>query len=201
LLLAPLTTPECEEMCRKLLDTSKLAHAPEGWRQETAKTLSRRFDGYPIWLTLAVHLLEEDGSLAKLPDTAGELCGFYLDEVLKVGHADEKLLTLARWVALLGPINREDHAELDHLGARTGYAQAGDVRDALQKFTSARLLRKWGARDRLVDVKPDVLRDFILRDWFCEERDYGDRRFVPSQAATTLGAELSKALVDGSAGK
>jgi hypothetical protein len=201
LLLLPLTSPECEEMCRKLLDTGKLADAPEGWRQETARTLARRFDGYPIWLTLAVHLLEEEGSLAKLPATAKELCGLYLNEALKVGQADEKLLQLARWVALLGPINREDETELEHLGARVGNAPARDVREALQRLTSARLLRKWGSRDRLVDVKPDVLRDFILRDWFCEARDYGEHRFVPSEAATTLSANLSTSLVDGTVGR
>lgn len=200
-LLEPLTITECEEMCRKLLDVGKLARSPEAWRRETAETLARRFDGFPIWLSLAVHLLEEEGSLAKLPDTAGDLCRLYLNEVLGGDRADEQFLQLARWVALLGPINREDESEVAHLVERTNHENSQGLRENLQMLTAAKLLRKWGARDRLVDVKPDVLRDFILRDWFCEERDYGDRRFVPSEAAARLSAELGRALIEGEASK
>ncbi len=200
LMLAPLTTAECEEMCRKLFESGKLAKMDSEWREETTKILARRFDGYPIWLSLAVHLLEEEGSLAKLPTTASGLCQRYLDEALKPAKT-EKQLQLVRWVALLGPINREDDSEVQHLSERTGYAGLSEVREALKRLASGRLLRRWGANDRLVDVKPDVLRDFILRGWFCEERDYGERRHVPSEAAKALSAELSRALSDGTAGK
>jgi hypothetical protein len=199
--LNPLPANECEDMCCKLLETGKLAHTPESWRKDTAKSLAKRYDGFPIWLTLAVHLLEEEGSLATLPDSAREMCQIYLDEVLKFGRANEKLLQLARWVSLLGPINREDASELEYLAKRVECKGAQDVRSDLQRLTGARLLRKWGARDRLVDVKPDVLRDFILRDWFCEERDYGGRRFVPSEVAKSLVAELSQAIIEGTAEK
>lgn len=199
LMLTPLPTAECEEMCRKLLESGRLAELDSTWRDETSKVLARRFDGYPIWLSLAVHLLEEEGSLAKLPTTASGLCQRYLDEALKNGKAD--LLQLVRWVALLGPINRQDEPELQHLAERAGYTELSEVHEALKRLVSGRLLRKWGAHDRLVDVKPDVLRDFILRGWFCEERDYGERRYVPSEAAKALSAELSKSLSDGSAGR
>ncbi len=200
LLLKPLETQECEAMCLKLLETGKLAHADQTWREATARTLACRFDGYPIWLSLAVHLLEEKGSLATLPETASELCRFYLDEALKAGPAGDGLLQLVRWIALLGPVNREDESQIEHLKDRCGFAGAREVQDALRRLVLARLLRKWGARDRLVDVKPDVLRDFILRDWFCEERDYGACRYVPSEAAQELTGELSKSLEDGTAG-
>jgi hypothetical protein len=201
LMLSPLATAECEEMCRKLFESGKLAKTDSEWRDETTKILARRFDGYPIWLSLAVHLLEEEGSLAKLPTTASGLCQRYLDEALKPGQADEKLLQLVRWVALLGPINREDDTEVQHLSEHAGYAGLPGVREALKRLASGRLLRRWGANDRLVDVKPDVLRDFILRGWFCEERDYGERRYVPSEAAKALSEDLSRALSDGTAGK
>src|SRR5690606_14429249 len=94
--LKPLETEECEEMCLKLLETGKLADAPESWREDTAKTLARRFDGYPIWLSMAVHLLEEEGSLANLPDTASGLCRVYLEEALKSGQPDSGVLQIVR---------------------------------------------------------------------------------------------------------
>jgi len=151
--LKPLETEECEEMCLKLLETGKLADAPESWREDTAKTLARRFDGYPIWLSMAVHLLEEEGSLANLPDTASGLCRVYLEEALKSGQPDSGVLQIVRWVALLGPLNREDERQLRHLGDRSGSAGIQKAQETLEQLVSARLLRRWGARDRLVDVK------------------------------------------------
>ncbi len=199
--LKPLPTSECVDMCCKLFEKGTLADAPDGWRQRRANTLARRFDGYPIWICLAVHLLEEEGTLAKLPHTAGGLCRTYLDEAIRKGNDRDALTRVLQWVALLGPINREDDLQIEDLANRCGIGETGAVQRLLQRLVSARLLRRWGARDRLVDVKPDVLRDFIVRDWLCEERDFGEHRYVPSSAAGKLIAELSKALSDGTAGQ
>jgi len=195
LLLKPLARKECEEMCSKLMETGRLATAPLTWRNDVANALASRFDGYPIWLSLAIHLLEKDGSLANLPDNAGSLCRKYLGEVLDGGDGRKELLPVLRWVALLGPVNREDKSQLEHLAERAGGAGVDAVEQALMRLTSTRLLRRWGARDRLVDVKPDVLRDFLVRDWLCEERDYGDQPYVPSAAARVLVDELTKSMM------
>ncbi len=200
LLLKPLARKECEEMCSKLMETGGLANTSQHWRNETAKALAVRFDGYPIWLSLAIQLLEKDGSLASLPDNASSLCRKYLSEVLEGGDGRKELLPVLRWAALLGPINREDKSQLEHLGDRAGCAGVDAVEQALMRLTSARLLRKWGARDRLVDVKPDVLRDFLVRDWLCEERDYGNQPYVPSAAARALVDELTKSMMFDGAG-
>ena len=199
LVLQPLDQQTSEAAALGLLNTGKLANTTEKWRRDTAKILAHRFDGYPIWLTLAVHLLESEQSLATLPDTAAELCRRYLGELQLESKDRGHLLEVARWVALLGPLNREEDARLEWLAERTALTGATEIRAALKQLVAARLLRTWGARNRLVDVKPDVLRDFFLREWFCEERDFGESRFVPSAAATAFINTVVAPLIEGTA--
>ncbi|MBL0692507.1 ATP-binding protein, partial [Comamonas sp. JC664] len=65
-----LSDAAAEAMCADLLSTGKFAAFPEERRRDAARELSRRFSRHPIWITLAVQLLEERGDLTRVPATA-----------------------------------------------------------------------------------------------------------------------------------
>jgi DNA-binding transcriptional ArsR family regulator len=163
--LEPLSTSECIDMCHKLFETGKLADADKDWLDESAKTLGRRFSGYPIWISLAVHLMEEEGTLANFYDMAKALCCYYVDEALGKGTNSDELTCVFRRVALIAPLNCEDESQIEDIAKRCGVRTVDAVHSAIKRLVSAGLLRRGGERDSLVEVKPDVLRNYIVLDW------------------------------------
>lgn len=184
----PLDVPAAESMCHALLGSSGLASQPEDWRNHAANVLSQRFERYPMWLVLAVHVLERHGDLAALPDTVKGLAQEYLDEAAtkQTLVRKEQIYDILRWVALLGPVNQQDQASMEMLRERIAIADEAQLREILKAQVTRRLFVQRGAYDRLLELKPDVLRDQVLLDWLVEERWYGPARLVPSDAAQAL---------------
>ena len=60
-----------------------------------------------------------------------------------------------------------------------------------------RVLAKRGAYDRLLEIKPDVIRDHILRDWLVAATEFGKARLRPTDTATALVRDVSSSLLDG----
>lgn len=77
----------------------------------------------------------------------------------------EKIRTLLRWVALVGTVNREDDTAVKLTGEPCGLTALIEVRARLAALVQRRALTERGARNRFVELKPDVLRDHVLLRW------------------------------------
>ena len=54
-----------------------------------------------------------------------------------------------------------------------------------------------GAHSRLIEVKPDVLRDHLLLNWLSVDLGYGQNPLQPSDDAKTLVAAVSQTVLKG----
>lgn len=179
---------DAEAMCRDILGNGKLAALPEDRRHDAAREITRRFARHPVWLTLAIQLLEDRGDLTKVPETAKDLANEYLAEI-ECSQRDsppEQVRNLLRWVALLGPINREDDSTIALLGEQAAAGGLSEVRRKLASLISNRSLIERGARNRFVELKPDVLRDHVLLSWLSVDVGFGHQPIVASDDAKAL---------------
>ena len=188
LALHRLPQTDAEKMCFELLRTGRLATLPEDRHRDAARELSRRFSQHPVWLTLAVHVLEDRADLAQVPATAKDLANEYLSEIERSQSESppEAVRDLFRWVALLGTGNREDDATIQLLAEATGAGGPTDVRSKLAKLVDRRVLVQRGARSRYVELKPDVLRDHVLLSWLSVDTGFGTDPIVASDDAKAL---------------
>lgn len=183
-----LSKEHAADMCMGLFKTGKLSGLPESQLHDASRDISQKFSNHPIWLTLAIHMLELKGDLSEVPTTAADLADSYIKEIEKsqTSYPPEIVASLLRWVALLGPINREDEAAIEVL---TLMAETGTLTEtlvALKSLVVRQALVQRGARDRYVEIKPDVLRDHILRKWLSRDLGFGRHPIVPSDDAKGL---------------
>lgn len=198
--IAALSVTAAEGMCNDLLSSGPLANSAEEWRKDVARELARRFSRHPVWLTLAVHVLETQGDLTKVPQTAEGLADCYLEEIIRLQeHApSDQVLALLRWIALIGTVNREDDSTIRLLGDGSGVGDKTTVRKMLASLVERRAVVQRGARNRLVEVKPDVLRDHLLLRWLSVDVGYGEVPVQPSEDAKELVASVREAVLKGS---
>jgi hypothetical protein len=194
-----LSAAAAEEMCRDLLSSGPLGNRAEEWRKDAAHELARRFSRRPVWLTLAVHVLETQGDLTKVPQTAEDLADCYLEEIVNRQQqaSHDQVLALLRWVALIGTVNREDDSTVKLLRDGSGVGDETAVRKMLARLVERRALVQRGARNRLVEVKPDVLRDHLLLNWLSVDVGYGEAPVQPSEDAKALVATVQEAVLQG----
>nr|BDT32080.1 ATP-binding protein [Myxococcus sp. MH1] len=183
-----LTDAAAEAMCADMFSTGKLARLPEEDRRDAARKLGQMFSRHPIWLTLAVHLLEERGNLTSVPETAKGLANDYLSEVERSqdDSRPEQVRELLRWVALTGTVNREDDSTIELIGDGSGAGGPVAVRRKLAALVSRRALVERGAHNRFVEIKPDVLRDHVLLSWLFAEVKFGLRPVVASDESKAI---------------
>jgi hypothetical protein len=197
--LEALSTSDAEAMCRDLLEHGTFPGATPTWIATTANALAKRFSGHPIWLALAVRVLEERGKLAGIPEEMGQLADEYLRDALgEVSHdSSKRILELLRWIALLGSLNRQNPTTIDLLLAKSGIADPEQLADTLSKLVARRLLKQFGIEDRMLQVKPDVLRDHILSRWLTHNTGYGLTPLQPARIVQSIVDDLLLALRDG----
>jgi hypothetical protein len=137
--------------------------------------------------------------LTKVPQTAEDLADRYLEEIVR--HQQQppsnQVLALLRWVALIGTVNREDDSIVRLLGKRSGIDDETTVRKMLANLVERRALVQRGARNRFVEVKPDVLRDHLLLSWLAVDVGYGAVPVQPSEDAKALVAGVREAILKG----
>lgn len=193
----PLPQQDSEAMCLSLLKSGPLDAESEEWKTRKAKELTERLDNYPIWLTLAVSTLETAGTMAQLPTTAAKLADEYLAEATgqddSPGH--NQALALLRWVALLGTLNAEDDAVVKFVADQTKFRDTTTALAKLEELVTRRALVQRGARGRLREVKPDVLRDHLLMRWLTLDVSFGRERVQPSDEAKQLTERLLQTLL------
>lgn len=199
LALSPLPPDDAEAMCYELLRTGKLYSYPEDDLRNGARDLSTRFACFPVWLTLAVKHLEDHGNLERIPADAEALADDYLREV-EQGQAEtpaEEVRSVLRWVALLGSVNYEDDASIGLLCEGSGASSVIAVRERLAALVRRRVLSERGARNRYVELKPDVLRDHVLIRWLTADVG-GASHVVASADAKALIQTVRNVVLSGS---
>jgi hypothetical protein len=199
LALASLPSADAEAMCFELLKTGKLSGLPEDDRREAARQLSTRFACFPVWLTLAVQHLEDHGNLKQIPTDAEALADEYFREVEQSQSEvpAEAVRSVLRWVALVGTVNREDEATIKLISEGSGASSVVAVRERLASLVRRRALSERGARNRFVELKPDVLRDHVLLRWLTTEVG-GASHVVASGDAKALLVTVRNAALSGS---
>ncbi|MES2640204.1 MAG: ATP-binding protein, partial [Myxococcota bacterium] len=193
--------PAAKAFAKDLIEGSTiLSKETEGWKVDASDRLSRQFDRFPIWITLAVELLERNGSLAALPSSAEDLAEAYLTEILR--QQDEAprgaLEALLRWLALLETVNNEDDGELESLREVAQLDSKAALQACLDRLVQRRAAMRRGARSRLLEVKPDVIRDHILRRWLLQRVEYPTPALLPTGDAIALISVVVDAIADGS---
>jgi hypothetical protein len=169
--ISPLPSADAEDMAFELLRTGKRADWSEESRRDAARQLSQSFSRYPVWLTLAIQHLEDHGDLKQIPADAESLADEYLLEIER-NQSDAtpaEVRTMLRWVALLGTVNRQDDTAVRLIGEPCGISSLVDVRERLASLVRRRALAERGARNRFVELKPDVLRDHVLLRWLAKD--------------------------------
>lgn len=188
--LAPLPERDAESFALSLLHVGTLRDEPADALERAAKELGRAFDRYPVWIALAVRLLEDKGNLESMPDTAGELSRLYLDEVIR--FHDETLapkaglVNLIHWVGLYGTVSVEDRELITFLVYITGMERKSQVVRCLESLVARRFLVARGVRRRLHEIKPDVIRDHVVREWLTVSLGNADSRKASSEAGEVV---------------
>ncbi len=198
--LKELSKDAARKMCRDLLAAGPLASQVASWREHAIEMLADRFARQPIWLTLAVHLLETYGDINRIPETASALAELYLNEVIEQPRGDEPdtIRNCLRWVALIGTVNRESDAIIQLLADQSGVKDPTSMRGLLARLVDRRALAQRGANGRLVELKPDVLRDHILTAWLAVPVGYGASPFVASPDVALLLQPIMTTIEKGS---
>jgi hypothetical protein len=199
LCIGALPPADAETMCMDLIGSGALCGTQVEWRTKTAKELAKRFCSHPVWLTLAVHVLESAGDLAGVPQTAEDLADYYLSEVVseQSDYAADTLRTLLQWVALIGTVNREDDTTVEVIASQANLGNLNAARRALASLVDRKALTERGARNRFVELKPDVMRDRVLLKWLSVDVGYGTNPVQPSEDANQIAVAVSKAILSG----
>jgi len=197
--LHPLDGADAKAMCLARLAQGPLADQSEEWRQQAARQLARLYNGYPVWLNLAISVLERDGDLNRIETEVEGLAELYLEKILGPSGSSEykTTLTLLRWIALIGPVNREDNEGLANLAKQTGNLSISKVQEIIKGLLDKRALSPHGAYDRLVAIRPDSIRDHLLLRWLVVDSGFGRQPFRLSDDAQKLIQELVRAIREG----
>ena len=199
LCVTALPQSDAESMCSDLINSGPLANTQNEWRVMAGKELAKRFSSHPVWLTLAVHVLESTGDLTKVPKEAEGLAEDYLSEVAdkQSDYGSETVRTLLRWVALVGILNREDDTAIKIIAQQAQLSDSNVAREALASLVRRKALTERGARNRFVEVKPDVLRDHLLLKWLSVDVGHGSNPIRPSEDAELHTEKVLEVMLSG----
>lgn len=152
----------------------------------------------PIWITVGVRLLKDRGALGELPSDQWGLAETYLDEIVRRGPENvatpAQLTWLLRWISVLQPVARNDKDMMTFLASEAGFAKAGDLERALQSLQQRKVVVWYGVDDRLVEIRPDVMRDYIVRQWLTHPVDPADP--AGARTASADATDLVKRMIE-----
>lgn len=188
LLVDRLSKEAAQTLTGELLASGPSVQYGTEWIERAAAEFVSRFGPHPIWLTLAVHAIETRGNLALIPQDAAGLADLYLDEIIaqQKGAPPEQVRDVLRWIALAGKLNRENDADVEVVASGSGIGDPTSALMLIRQLVERRALIQRGLRDRLVEIKPDVLRDHILSKWLAVDVGFGEQPLRPSNDARNL---------------
>ena len=189
--LDPLGFPEACRVAGALLDQTAIRARPTEEKQKFAEQIARAADRFPGWIILAIETLQGGDALADLPKSHEELAGRYLNEVIRqdtTSHVPAaSLLEVLRWIALVQRLDTENAALLDFLSKKASLGSVGQLEDCIRSLAARRVLAVRGIKKQFRLIKPDVIRDHILRLWLVDSTGDHPR---PSAAARELVSSL-----------
>lgn len=191
LVLKPLGEPEALTLAKNCLRLVGIDVERYGGEQRLAHWIVRTSGALPVWILLAVHMLQRS-ALQELPVDAWQLAQTYFREALNVttpgAVTSQQLKELMRWVALLQPLNRESSETLEYIRKEAGFETVLAVDEAINELRERRVLVCYGVNARMVEIRPDVMRDFVVLDWLTSEH-------AGTRAVTGAGDDLVRRLL------
>lgn len=127
-------------------------------------SISKISDGFPIWIVVAIKLLEDTKNINTLPQDTYGLAKEYLEECLSSLLHDwerNKLYEILKSIAILQPVNIENDPQLYNNYFKPLLKDV--TKSELENiFTILQEKKLAGKRGRLLEIKPDVIRDYII---------------------------------------
>lgn len=169
--LEPLEESAAVTFCQELLEFGSLQTKTANWKMETATRIAQYYD-YPIWMAIAIKLLESKGNLETIPQEVEGLASEYLKEIITQQQSipSEQIPNLLRWIALFDTVNREDTVVIEWIRAKVGCRNTTELQRHFDNLITYKVIFERGVRNRLLKIKPDVLADYILRNWLIYKR-------------------------------
>ncbi len=191
----PLTSLEknaAVALCGELLELGSLQIQTADWKTQAATWIAQHYDYYPIWMTIAIKLLEIKGNLDTMPQEADGLASEYLEEIItqQQNIPREQFLNLLRWTALFDTVNREDSVVIEWIRAKIGCRNSTELQRYFDSLIARKVIFERGSHNRLLKIKPDVLADHILRNWLTYRRP-SELNLRISDEAQEIVAEVS----------
>ncbi|MBD3557929.1 ATP-binding protein, partial [Planktothrix sp. FACHB-1355] len=170
--------------CQELIEFGSLQSQTNDWKTQAATWIAQHYDYYPIWIAIAVKLLESRGNLEIMPQEAESLASDYLEGILTQQQSipSEKALNLLQWTALFDTVNREDTTVIHFIQAKVGCRNPTELQRYFDSLIARKVIFERGSRNRLLKIKPDVLADYILRQWLTYSRPSGANLEASSEA-------------------
>ncbi|RZO08788.1 hypothetical protein EKG40_10925 [Pseudomonas moorei] len=156
------------QLCEGLLRSGKLKSNSDAWLKRASIQIAQNFSSHPIWISIAVSVLERDGDLSQLPGATVDLMELYYGELI-LGLSPQ-VVSLINYVALIGVVNREQQDAIALICQETGLSLE-ELYSNLSVLIGRGLIVRRGANQRLYEIKPDVISDFIVRRWLVDSTD------------------------------
>ena len=167
--LKALSQKDIEELAYNLLyGCDNLKKITEEQLRIWAKKIGRISNGFPMWATLAVVLIEGGRSTNDLPDDEYGLAKRYIEEILRhvpreLNHNEQAFKEFLELISLFQPIYFETDQELlDFIAGRINLKSTSYLNELFNNLIERKVCKK---RGRLVEIKPDVIRDHIIYEW------------------------------------
>jgi len=188
--LAPLTPELSRTLALELINASSLVGLSGHQKDAIAEHLSRLGDRYPIWIAMAVNVLEKHGDLSSLPFDANDIASKYLEEVIDRSTtrtcSHQQLLQVLRWLAIYEEVDVEDGPLVKFVSSQAGLADVTGLLECLNSLVSRKFVVRRGVNQRLYSIKPDVMRDHVVRNWLIWSAGGGTEPTAEARKLVTL---------------
>lgn len=182
--LAPLEESAAVAFCKELMEFGFLQEKTTDWKLGAATLIAQNYDYHPIWMAIAIKLLESKGNLETMPKEVEGLASQYLKEIIKQEQSlhSAQISNLLQWTALFDTVNREDTAVMEWIRVHIGCRNSTELNRYFDSLITRKVIFERGAYNRLLKIKPDVLADYILRNWLTYSRPDGSNWEASSEA-------------------
>jgi len=165
--LKPLDESDSKKLAVSLLEHYEMNTANMNWLDDVSKKIYSLSEGIPLWITIPVKMLKNNGDLKKLPQRAGEIAKKYIKQAVLNSDPiySDKMIPVLQCISLLGELNIEDEVELEFIAEFSQLANISHLKRVLLELSSMGFLFRKGIQKRLFYVKPDPFADQFLEDW------------------------------------
>ncbi|CAD0230168.1 ATP-binding protein [Planktothrix agardhii] len=187
--LVPLEENAAVAFCKELMEFGSLQEKTTDWKLRAATWVAQNYD-YPIWMAIAIKLLESKGNFETMPKELEGLASEYLREIIKHEQSlySEQILNLLRWTALFDTVNREDPSVMEWIRVKIGCRNSTELNRYFDSLITRKVIFERGAYNRLLTIKPDVLADYILQNWLTYSRPSSSKLEASSEALEIVEA-------------